>query len=141
MINVSAADSMIFEHNNKWWLFTNIDSAGIGGHDTELSIFYADSPLTNEWISHPLNPIYTDSRFARNGGFFREHGDIYRVSQIKGFNKYANGIIINRIMKLDEQQFDELEVRQMRNYPGLIDSKIHHLHSNSFETVIDYFQE
>ena len=141
MSNVSAADSMIFYHKNKWWLFTNIDSAGVGGHDTELFIFYADSPLTNKWNSHPLNPIYTDSRFARNGGFFRDNGSIFRVSQIKGFDKYANGIRINKVVELSEQLFQEVYVREIRNSPGPVNSDIHHLHSNGSNTVVDYFQE
>ena len=74
--NVSAADSNIFYHENKWWLMTNIDSSDLGvkldyhEHDSELHIFYADSLDSNNWISHPKNPVIFDSNRARNAGAF-----------------------------------------------------------------------
>ena len=61
--NVSAADTNIFHHENKWWIMTNIDSSDLGvkldyhEHDSELHIFYADSLDSNNWISHPKNPV------------------------------------------------------------------------------------
>lgn len=57
MKGVSAVDSMLFEHCGKWWLFTNTDPARF--HDYfELSVFWADSPLADNWQPHSQNPIY-----------------------------------------------------------------------------------
>jgi hypothetical protein len=40
MSNVSAVDTMIFEYDHLWWLFTNIDPTNTGSHFSELFVFY-----------------------------------------------------------------------------------------------------
>src|SRR6202011_4275336 len=69
MEDVSAADTMIFNKDEKWWLFTNIDIAEIGDFCSELFIFSADSPLDDVWEPHPLNPIVVHGSCARNAGY------------------------------------------------------------------------
>ena len=57
MTDTVAVDTTLFYHNQKWWMFTVISECkGIGKND-ELFLFYADSPLTQDWKSHPQNPI------------------------------------------------------------------------------------
>ena len=39
MRNVDAADTMIFEREDGWWLFTNLDKSPVGDHNSQLHIF------------------------------------------------------------------------------------------------------
>src|SRR5690606_21018624 len=82
MNNVSAVDSTILKHNNKYWLFCNIkENEGASSLD-ELFLFYSDSLQEGEWISHPLNPIVSDVSQSRPAGhIFKENGRLYRPSQ------------------------------------------------------------
>ncbi len=110
MRDVNAADTCIFSHDGKWWMLTNIDSAGIGDHDSELHLFHADTFDSESWTPHPRNPVIFDSRRARNGGLFIEDGDIFRVFQVQEFDSYGAAMGIARIDVLDEQTFSESEI-------------------------------
>jgi hypothetical protein len=141
MANVSAADTTIFERDGIWWLFTNIDSINAGDHCSELSIFYADDPLTDRWIPHPKNPIFVDSLKARNGGILFEGDQIYRVSQRQGFDQYGAGSGINRITHLSKADYQEeaLFAVERNFFKKLIGT--HHIHSNGQITVFDYLEK
>jgi hypothetical protein len=60
--NIRAVDSNIFSFNNKYWLFTNLDSSNLGDYSSELHIFYADSFDSSSWKPHSLNPVIFDSK-------------------------------------------------------------------------------
>jgi len=112
--NVSAADSNIFYHENKWWLMTNIDSSDLGvkldyhEHDSELHIFYADSLNSNNWISHPKNPVIFDSNQARNAGNINsKDGELYRVFQEQSFDTYGKKFGITKILELNTENYKE----------------------------------
>jgi hypothetical protein len=100
MSNVSAVDTMIFERDGLWWLFTNIDPTNTGNHFSELFIFYADNPLSGTWHPHPQNPVLIDSANGRNAGIVFDDKWVYRVSQRQGFNTYGKGFSVNRITVL-----------------------------------------
>lgn len=110
MRDVSAADTSIFKHDGKWWMLTNIDTAEIGDHDSELHVFHADAFDSENWIPHPRNPVVFDSRRARNGGFIAEDGGLFRVFQVQGFDAYGQSMGITRIEVLNEEHFQESEV-------------------------------
>lgn len=110
MRDVSAADTSIFKHDGKWWMLTNIDSAGIGDHDSELHLFHADTFDSESWTPHPRNPVAFDSRRARNGGLFMQDGDIFRVFQVQGFDAYGAAMGIARIDVLDAKDFSESKI-------------------------------
>ncbi len=141
MTNVSAVDPTIFERDGIWWLFTNIDSIKVGDHCSELSIFYADDPLTDRWTAHPKNPIFVDSLKARNGGILFDGDLIFRVSQRQGFDQYGAGSGINRITHLSKTDYQEEAVFAVeRNFfKNLIGT--HHIHSNGKITVFDYLEK
>lgn len=66
------ADSTIFRHENRWWLFTQ--TSPLGKNDN-LRLFYADS-LFDEWTEHPLSPLVeNDVHGARPAGRVIRHGD------------------------------------------------------------------
>jgi hypothetical protein len=138
MSNVSAADTMIFERNGLWWLFTNIDPTNIGDHCSELFIYYADNPLSDNWQPHPKNPIFVDSTKARNGGILFDGAAVFRVAQKQGFDGYGKGASINQIESLSTTDYSEsrlisIEPNFFRGLRGT-----HHLHSNGEFTVFDF---
>ena len=108
--DVSAVDSTILFHQNKWWLFTNIrENDGASTWD-ELFLFHADNPLSDHWNSHPANPIVSDVRKSRPGGrIFEINGQLFRPSQDCS-RGYGYGIRINRIASISETEYREEEV-------------------------------
>ena len=116
MNNINAVDTTIFNHNNKWWMFTGVKENIGGSNSDELFLFYADSPLSNKWKPHPKNPIISDVRQARPAGkIFSFKGDIYRPSQ-NSSKFYGYGISINKIKRVHTFGYD--------NGLSIIDAKI-----------------
>ena len=140
MTDVSAADSMIFEHEGRWWMLTNTDSFRVGDHCAELSIFYTDDPIHGTWVPHAKNPIMVDSRKARNGGLLRDAQGIYRVSQRQGFETYGKASAIQRIVTLTPERYEEETVCAIepRFFQGIRGT--HHLHSNGRFTAFDMLE-
>ncbi len=138
MDNVSAADTMLFEHGDRWWMLTNMDVTETGDYCTELSIFWANSPLSNHWHAHPANPVFIDAAKGRNAGLLFDEDHIYRVAQTQGFEQYGKAFTINRIDVLNENDYKETEVRavQANFFPNL--NGTHHMHSNGEVTVFDF---
>lgn len=138
MENISAADSMLFEMNGKWWMFTNTDSVGDGDYCSELLLFFAESPLDNYWRPHRLNPIIVDAARARNAGLVKDGNSYYRVSQGQGFDVYGKRALINEIIELTESSYEEItrSVITSEFKKGAVGT--HHLHSNGKFTVFDF---
>ncbi len=113
MKNVNARESAMFLHNGKWWLFTNIvENEGASGNE-ELYLFYADSPVADNWKSYPHNLIVSDVRNARmSGKIFENNGKIYRPSQDCSYC-YGYGIRFNEVKKLSETEYEETEISRI----------------------------
>ena len=107
MSNVSAADTGIFNYDNKWWLISNIDNSCIREHSSQLYIFYSSSPLSGDWIPHNNNPVIFDPLKARNGGLIIDESDIFRVYQRQGFDIYGEALGVAKIDSLDNIKYDE----------------------------------
>lgn len=136
---VSAADTMVFEHEGRWWMLTNLSPTGAGEHSSQLHIFHADHPLSGSWQPHRLNPVVYDPLCARNGGLlYGEDGTLFRVRQKQAFGRYGAGLTIARIVALSETEFEERMVHEIgpRFLPGIVGS--HHLHGNARFTVYDF---
>jgi hypothetical protein len=138
MPDVSATDTMIFERDGIWWMLTNIDPADVGDHNSELYIFYSDSPLSSSWVAHSRNPIYIDPEKSRNAGLLFDDCDIFRVSQQMGFLQYGKSFSINKVTLLNKNVYQEklecaVDPNFFKNLKGT-----HHIHSNGNVTVFDY---
>ncbi len=133
-----AADTMLFEHDGRWWMFTNTDEARIDEFCSELNIFWSDSPLSTDWTPHKQNPVMIDSARARNGGLLQQNGELFRVGQEQGFVTYGKRSRIHRITELTPEHYAEEEVARVM--PEFDDGAHggHHLHSNGKVTVFDY---
>ncbi len=108
--NVSAVDSTIFFHGDRWWLLTNIDSGGLGDFSSELWIFHSISLESPIWVSHKKNPIFVNANFSRNGGLDIFSQPISRMAQRPGFGVYGQGISQRRIVDINENEYKEEEI-------------------------------
>lgn len=107
MNGVAAADTMIFDRCGKWFMLTNIDSATMGEHQSELHVFSADAFDSNAWVANKNNPVIFDAKNARNGGILSEDGEVYRVFQTHSISTYGKDYGIAQIVKIDDETYEE----------------------------------
>jgi len=114
MENVSAVDTTLYHHQNKWWMFTNIvENEGASSFD-ELFLFHSENLFTDNWQSHPLNPVISDCKTARPAGkLFVENDTLYRPSQ-NCSKRYGYGFNINEVTKLTENEYSEQMVSSVK---------------------------
>lgn len=106
MENVEALDATLLQHAGRWWLFANLVEAEGNAYDS-LHLFHADSPLSNKWIAHPLNPVVKDIKRARPAGrIFTQNGELIRPSQDCS-TRYGYATNFNRIERLSEHEYQE----------------------------------
>ena len=139
MSNISAADTMVFFQNKKWFMLTNICSSGLGDHQSELHVFFSDDLKSNNW--KPItsgNPVIFDSLCSRNGGLFSHKGATYRVNQIHGKKHYGKSFGINKINNISEHEFTEERVSEIgANFKKEIIST-HGFSANEHIAAVDY---
>jgi len=137
MKDIYAIDTTLFFYKNKWWLFTNIIENQGACPDDELFLFYSNNLFSKKWVSHPLNPIVTDVKCARQAGkIFTRNGKIYRPSQ-NNVKSYGSAININQISILHETNYQE---RKISSIEPNWDNKIRGAHTFNCEenlTIID----
>jgi hypothetical protein len=93
-----------------WWLFSNVDVVNNNDYNSELFIFYSkDGPLTENWISHTKNPIFTDCNQAKNSGIIIDDNLIYRVISRREKKNVRQEISINKLTLLDSNNYSEEE--------------------------------
>ena len=139
MSNVDAADTMLFKNDNIWFMFTNICSAKLGDHQSELHIFYSEDFKSGKW--QPIesgNPVIFSPLKGRNGGFFSHSGVLYRVNQVHGQSHYGKSFNVNQIEMLSKNEYVEKEVSLIE--PNFKDSSTstHHFNANEHVAVVDF---
>lgn len=138
--DVFAVDSTLLRHDGKWWLFSNVvENRGASPCD-ELFLFHAESLLTDQWISHPLNPVVSDVRSARPAGaIFEAAGKLYRPAQDCSV-RYGYQIRINEITTLSPHDYGEAEVAAITPDSRVNITATHTLARLDRLTVIDALQ-
>ena len=107
MKNIKATDTSILYQDNKYWLFCNITKSDEPFAQDELNLFYSDNLVSDEWISHPKNPIVCDFKRSRPAGkIFKYKDKIYRPAQ-NGLKGYGYGMVIHQIIELNEENYKE----------------------------------
>mgnify|MGYP000854517304 FL=1 len=107
MSGLRAVDSTLIEHDGRWWLFANVADDENNATWDSLHLFYADSPLSEAWTPHPLNPIVADVRTARPAGrIFRRGGQLIRPAQDSS-RRYGGALHLQRIDKLSATEYAE----------------------------------
>lgn len=110
MGNVSAVDTTIFNHDNKWWMFSGIKENMGSSNSDELFLFHSDNPLSDKWEPHSKNPIISDVRQARPAGkIFSFKDKLYRPSQ-NSSKFYGYGISINQINNISKNEYEETSI-------------------------------
>lgn len=140
MEDVEAVDTTLHFFEGKWWMFTSIKPCKGVSINNEMSIFYADSPLSQEWTPHPMNPVLSDVRRARPAGRIYEEGNkLLRPSQDASV-RYGYGFRINEIVTLTETEYKEREIGFTEpNWAGLL-TGTHTLAHEKDLTVIDVLE-
>jgi hypothetical protein len=138
MKNVTAADTMIFQKDDLWWMLTNVNRTEPRAYCAELYLFWASTPLTNEWHPHPRNPILTDPLTARNGGLVRDGAEIIRVGQCQGFRSYGAAASLLQITRISKEEYEEKLISKIT--PDFMPAihGTHHFHSDGVYSVWDF---
>lgn len=134
--DVRAVDATLHEQGGVWWMFANVAEEGVARNWDELHLFYADSPL-GPWRPHRRNPVKSDARGARPAGrLFWRDGQLYRPAQDCS-KRYGYAVAINRVERLDAEEFREREVWKI--LPGWRENVLatHTLNQAGRLTVID----
>jgi hypothetical protein len=114
MNDVMAVDPTIFHHGERWWMFLSMKKEAAASYSDDLYLFYADSPVSDTWLPHPLNPIVSDVRKARSGGqVLKRAGKLFRVSQ-NCARSYGKGINLHEIVTLTEDAYEERDVQSIK---------------------------
>jgi hypothetical protein len=114
MNNIKAVDTTMLYYGGKWWLFTAIAENEAAAPHFELFLFYADSPFTDNWIAHPLNPVASDVKNARPAGdVFIRDGKLFRPSQDCS-KTYGYGFDLNEIVILSDTEYLERKIKSVR---------------------------
>jgi hypothetical protein len=139
MSNVSAADTILIKQQDTWFMLTNICSAEIGDHNSELHVFYSEDLKSNLW--KPIasgNPVIFDSLKARNGGLFFHNETIYRVNQVHGKTNYGKSFNINEVVKISKNEYVEKKISSIdANFKDKIIST-HHYSANASLAAVDF---
>jgi hypothetical protein len=130
----AGVDPTVLEHDGRWWMFA-------GNHadqdEAKLFLFHAPS-LLGPWSPHPLNPVKCDLRSARPAGpLFEVQGRLHRPAQDCS-TTYGGAIAINRIIRLDPEEFLEETVAVLRPDPrGPYPHGLHTLSALGSSTLLD----
>jgi hypothetical protein len=109
MSDVYAVDSVIYRHDNKYWLFTTIFDHP-GASSGELYVFYSPKLTGARWEYHPENPVRRGLIGSRSAGAIIERGSrLYRTGQ-DGAARYGHAIKIFEIRQLTETRYEEVEI-------------------------------
>jgi len=133
------ADASIYvDANRQKWLFVNKQDDLNSPNDSELFIYKIDSLKLDYLEPHKQNPVIINSKTARNGGaVFKYKDEVYRPSQANIQAIYGRALNINKIKKLNIEEYVEKTI--VTTYPnfkkGLI--SMHHLHQSDGLFVID----
>jgi hypothetical protein len=104
--NIDANDTTVFYYDSMWWLFTSVGT-NISHANANLSIFYSDSLFSDNWISHPKNPISKKSSNSRMAGnIFTENNKLFRPAQNCKAD-YGKELNINEITELGPSVYKE----------------------------------
>ena len=113
MQNLRYADTTLFQHRAKWWLFVTIQR-GVFALNRDLFLFWADTPLADTWKPHPCNPVVRGLTSARPAGrVFELGGRLFRPSQ-NSLLRYGHSLRINEIIRLDMKHYEERLVTEVR---------------------------
>ncbi len=134
LVSEPLIDSVLFQHNEKWWLFAHHQDKQ---NNAALFIYHSDS-VPGNFIPHALNPVKTDIRNSRSAGaILNINGKLLRPAQDSS-KTYGGAIVINEITDLTPTSFSEHEVNRIEPNPDWDYNKgIHTISAYGDKTLID----
>lgn len=109
---IDAADTTLFYHESRWWMFTNCLSHRSVDERDVLHLYFSDD-LMGPWQAHPMNPVITGvDRSRMAGAIFTSAGQHYRFSQY-GAYRYGYGINISKIENLSRTDYRETALHRL----------------------------
>lgn len=126
-------DPTIFRFDGRLWLTCTKQDDGAW---EKLFVWHAND-LTGPWRPHTANPVKVNRRSSRPAGTpFLHAKSLYRPSQDCS-NGYGQGIVINRVLRLTTEEFEEEEVVDIRPFQAPYLEGLHTLSSIDGLTLID----
>lgn len=134
---MTVADATLFEHAGLWWLFGAMKGRRLHLNES-LCAFYADSPLSTAWKTHPANPLVRDFSRGRPGGrIFRDgEGRLLRPSQ-DCVRRYGYGLSLSEITVISTKHYSERLLWRMSGEDVGGWRGMHHLDWNAGLLVMD----
>lgn len=106
MEGINAADTTLYQHDSKFWMFTSLARTVSSDRD-DLFLYIAESPL-GPWRPHPQNPVISDVSKSRPAGrLFFSNGCLVRPSQDCS-RIYGRSMVLNRVIALSEDNYREI---------------------------------
>lgn len=130
-------DASVVEWQGRWWLFGSLKKPA-GLRTAELLLLYsADDPVTGDWREHRLSPLLADVTDARPAGApWRRGPQLYRLAQ-DGARGYGSGIVVNEVLRMDPDEYDERRVASLRPAWGRRLCGVHTLNRAGDVVVMD----
>jgi hypothetical protein len=136
--NVIAVDSLIFEYNDCWWLFSNLSQDRAYDPTYSLCVYSSKSPVSTQWQAHVLNPVKMGLQATRNGGMYvSKSGELIHCRQRWGFCHYGAGLNLIQMRELSNTHYSEKLIGEFSPYFSEKVQGLHHLHSNGQYFVFD----
>lgn len=110
LYGVDGADSLVFQHDGRWWLITaQRESEAMPGR--YLAIYHTDDLLRGQWQAHPVNAErrYHGGSGRNAGSLIRAGGALLRPMQ-ENPNYYGESLRYMRIERLTPAEFREVPV-------------------------------
>jgi hypothetical protein len=110
MDGVDAADTVVFEHESRWWMFTSM-RADRRKESRWLAIYFCDDIFNPDWRMHPFTRTkqFAGSRYStgRNAGaVIQSGGKLLRLAQHNP-NYYGESVRVMQIETLTPMEFVE----------------------------------
>ena len=106
-------DPTLVHFDGLWWLMGTLPpNTNVGLH-----LYYSEN-LMGPFKAHVMNPVKSDISGSRPAGTpFMHNGQLYRPAQDSS-KTYGGEIIIHRVIRMDPEDFHEVEERRIPPMPG-----------------------
>jgi len=105
MHEVKATDSTLFCSNSQWWMFCCREDDAPPNRD--LYLYSTDDPVDGDWKPHPVNPVISDTRFARCAGRVFHDGENFIRPAQDCSTGYGGAVQFRRIVALTPSLYHE----------------------------------
>lgn len=127
----SFSDSSIYKKDKSYYLFTTVNN----GIDNILKLYVSDKAYS-DYVEHPVSPISTDNKFARNAGCILDlSGKLYRVAQ-DCEKRYGDNVNLMEIQEMNPSRYKETLVKD-----NIIPTKIPFFKEGGHQLNVAYFKD